>query len=195
MSATLLLFKWFICMFYTRWARSICLFVCLFVCQHFVDSSVCGTMACHWMYQFISAFGLQWSQHRIGLRICALIARLYRTRWQVTWVICKTWELLVWDWMLLNTFQEKTWQRSLRRSVCSKASTVGFFTHSRYCTLAFKKVQEVSCTTVFSGASFRFSRRPGVQYVWHESWRWTTLSLNFLRDSVKESEGRSLTTL
>ena len=119
---------------YVLHARSICLFVCLFVnlfvclfvCQHFVDSSVCGTMACHWMYQFISALGLQWSQHRIGLRICALIARLYRTRWQVTWVICKTWELLVWDWMLLNTFQEKTWQRSLRRSVCSKASTVGF---------------------------------------------------------------------
>ena len=70
-----------------------------------------------------------------------------------------------------------------------------FFTHSRYCTLAFKKVPEVSCTTVFSGALFRFSRRPGVQYVWHESWRWTTLSLNFLRDCVKESEGRSLTTL
>ena len=100
-----------------------CLFVCLFVCR----------FKCLWNYGmsleftgYISALGPQWSQRRIGLRICALIARLYRTRWQHTWVICKTWELLVWDWMLPNIFQDKTWQRSLRRSVCSKAITVGF---------------------------------------------------------------------
>ncbi len=48
--APLLLFRW-ICMnvyfLHSRWATSICLFVCLLACQHFVDLSACGTMACH----------------------------------------------------------------------------------------------------------------------------------------------------
>ena len=50
MSAPLLLFRW-ICMnvyfLHSRWATSICLFVCLLACQHVVDLSACGTMACH----------------------------------------------------------------------------------------------------------------------------------------------------
>ena len=142
----------------------VCLFVCLFVCQHFVDSSVCGTMACHWMYQCLPSMeSASWTQdlctdcETVQDKMAGYLSHLQDlgvagVRLDAAKHIPR--EDLAKIFAMLGVFKGK---------YCR------FFTHSRYCTLAFKKVPEVSCTTVFSGALFRFSRRPGVQYVWHES--------------------------